>query len=81
MGSNAWIRWLATHSPAACPRCGARRVVPIVYGLRDGDAEAQGLVRLGGALDASSPAWNCLACGGSGGSALEVRLRAEPSGS
>ena len=58
---------MTTERLLVCPRCDAKEVIPIVYGLPGPelmeDAEA-GRVALGGCLvDASNPNWRCRACG------------------
>jgi hypothetical protein len=52
--------------PLSCPQCGARTVVPVMYGYPSGDmfeAEQAGEVILGGCVvRAGLPAWKCTSC-------------------
>jgi len=53
--------------PEACPHCGSRELVPIVYGLPGDDmmnAAKKNEITLGGCvvIVGHSPAWYCRAC-------------------
>ena len=63
-GSLAPVTGLSTDNP--CPRCGSRRVIPILYGLphvRLAVLAEQGLVELAGAIfDGDQPTSRCRDC-------------------
>jgi YgiT-type zinc finger domain-containing protein len=63
------IRWQRGGGPrpAACPHCGGKDLVPIVYGLPGSEmieAAKNDEVRLGGCviIIGEAPAWSCRTC-------------------
>ena len=64
-----------------CPKCGSRRMAPILYGMPCMDEETQRALRneelwLGGCcLSAANPRFHCYACGKNAGSAPVLKSR------
>jgi hypothetical protein len=69
METAQWLKKAQVKATrAACPDCGAKHPVPIIWGLPSGELATpreQGLIELGGCMPllAPEPDWRCRTCG------------------
>lgn len=64
---QAILKWIVSFAPSrTCPKCGSKRVIPILWGMPSPEAEREadkGRVYLAGCVMlAPTPEWHCVSC-------------------